>query len=312
MDFPLGTLILPEPARSDAWRAWRAGLDLDALSYESMQTLPALAASLPRWLEGDLSAARIQGIVKMAWSRNQVRLHQAVEVQRTLRGASIAPVGIAGPLAWTLRTREEGAIRAAPNLMMLIPREHLFRAVSALTEEAWDLQHSSLDADTLNWSDHVALTKGDQTLHLHWRLFSASGGAAREHERTWFENFRTIVWNRHEFQALSPEADLLQRLMDRPSWDPVPWQADVLMMPFAGVDWSRFRQLALRMERVLEPVNVVERLMELRGDWQLPVPQLPPSGSRAFSSSALAIFNRLKFARLRAKLSARRSVPWRP
>jgi hypothetical protein len=183
-----------------------------------MKLLPAVAASLPRWLEGDALGARIQGIVKMVWSRNQIRLSKAAELHQALFRASVAPVAIAGPLAWSPLTREEGAIRSIPNLTMLIPRPHVPSAVSALTRGGWELCGKLPDNEALEWSALLALTKEDETLQLHWRLFPAPA----ECERLFLERPKTIVWNRYAFQALSPEVDLLHRLNDRPPWDRCP------------------------------------------------------------------------------------------
>jgi hypothetical protein len=244
-----------------------------------MQLLPAVAASLPRWLEGDACAARIQGIVKMVWSRNQVRLHKAAELHQTLLRASVAPVAITGPLAWSLLTREEGAIRSIPNLTMLVPRRHVLNAVSALSRDGWELcgqlrDSQFLDNAALDWSCHLALAKEDETLDLHWRLFPADAGC----EQAFLERLREVAWNRYAFQALSPEADLLHRLTDRPPGDPVPWQADVLMTPFSDVDWRRFRKLAVRFSP-----DLLGRLMELGREWQLPIPQVAPASTGPFS-----------------------------
>jgi hypothetical protein len=256
------------------WRRWRAALDIDAMSWECQQLLPALAASFPRWLEGDASAARIRGIVKMVWSRNQIRLHKAAELHQSLGRASVAPVAIAGPLAWSLLTREEGSIRAIPNLTMIVPRRHVLKAVSALVRDGWVLCGELPRNEGFDWSCHLAMNKGDETLHLHWRLFPTPAPEAVEFERAFMERLRTIEWNRHSFKALSPEADLLHRLTDRLPGDPVPWQADVLMTPFSQIDWLRFRKLASRFKAVFEPVDLPARLMELRRDWQLPIPTI--------------------------------------
>jgi hypothetical protein len=273
MDFPIGTLILPEPARTEAWRCWRAAADTDNLSYECLQTLPALAACLSRWLKGDTSAARIQGVVKLAWSRNQVRLQRAVELRAALLRGSVKPVAITGPLAWTLLAREEGSIRAIQDLTMLIPRNHVFQAVSVLAGQGWELRSPQPGRDSFDWSSNLAFIKGGDTLHLHWRLLPGFAGSAVVFENALMERLRAILWKGYEFQVLSPEADLLHRLTDRPPWDPVPWQADALMMRFADVDWIRLRKLATRFGRFFEPVDVLERLMDLRRDWQLPIPE---------------------------------------
>jgi hypothetical protein len=307
-----GALILPEPARAEVWRRWRAAQDIDALSYECQQLLPAFAACLPRWLDGDAAAARIQGIVRMVWSRNQVRLHKAAELQQALLRASATPVVIVGPLAWSLLTREEGSIRSIPNLTLLIPREDVSKAASALVQDGWQLCGDLPDSAAMDWSCYLPLTKGDETLHLHWRLSPAPEGEAIASERAVMERLRTVTWNRHTFQVLSPEADLLHRLTDRPSWDPVPWQADVLMTPFSEIDWPRFRELASRFAPVIEPVDVFRRLMKLRSDWQLPIPHIAPIRRRPpVGAMARAYVNRLRFVQLGRRLSRRGRLLWR-
>jgi hypothetical protein len=279
-DFPIGTLMLPEPARTAAWQRWRAELDLDTLSYETLQTLPALAPWLPRWLEGDPYAARMQGIVKMAWTNNQIRVRNAFELRRSLLQTSIGPVVFAGPLAWSLEVREEGAIRTIPDLTVLIRREHIFHALAVLSSNDWQLHGPQPDADTLNWSSNCALTKGDETLHLHWRLSDRCGRDAMGFERAFLERLRTTRWKGTELQVLSPEAELLHRLTGRPEWDPVPWQADVLMMPLDHINWALFCKLATRYASFFAPADVSGRLIALRQEWQLPIPEIAPAAAR--------------------------------
>jgi glycosyltransferase involved in cell wall biosynthesis len=55
------------------------------------------------------------------------------------------------------------------------------------------------------------------------------------------------------------------------------------MMPFADVDWRRFRKLAVRVSP-----NLVGRLIKLRREWQLPIPELAPPGRSPFSRSVRA------------------------
>jgi len=298
-EFPIGTLILPEPARTEAWRGWRAKLDLDRLSYECLETLPAVAPFLPEWLRRDGEAARINGIVKMAWSRNQVRLNKASELYEWLLDRLGMPVLITGPLAWSLLPREEGSIRTIPDLTLLIPRSHVFRATAALTGNDWELRSAQPDNDTLDWSSNLALVKGEVTLHLHWRLFPTSANNAIEFEEAMMQRARRVLWNGHEFQSLSLEADLLHRLMDRPEWDPVPWQADVLMMSFAGIEWARVAELAARFARFFEPLDVLERLEELRRDWDLPIPEISSTAGRLSADATAQSDKRTRFGKLR-------------
>jgi hypothetical protein len=290
-------LVLPEPARTAAWYRWRSHLDLDSLSYASLQTLPALTAALPQWLDEDSLAPRIQGILKMAWSRNQVLLHAAAELHATLLQSSISPAPIIGPLAWSLLAREDGAIRTIPDLTLLIPRKLLFQAVSTLILHGWQLQSPQPGTDTLHWSSNLALSKSGKTLHLHWRITPHPHPEAPKFEFEILKNLRTIPWRGHHFQVLSPEADLLHRLIDRPYWDPVPWQADVLMSSFDNLNWPRFKKLAQQFPSSFQPIDPLQRLADLRREWNLPIPPI-------------LAFNRLQ-PQIRAKLSRWGSLLWK-
>lgn len=306
-EFPLGALILPEPAAEEAWQGWRAALDIDALTYESQQLLPALGARLAGWLEQDEAAACFRGIVKMTWSRNQVRLRIAAEARQTLVRGRVEPVLMAGPAAWSLSTRDEGAIRFIPHLSLLISRGDAAKAASALAADGWNFPGEPPQGDALDRHSHIVLTKGEDSLHLHWRLLAASAGDAAACERACVESPRSVEWNQRRLPAPSAEMDLLHRLSARPHWDPVPWQADVLMMPFDAVEWTRFRTLALRFAP-----DAVPKLMSLRRDFQLPIPEILPPHRRPLSRTmAVAAAGRARFVRVLRRVSGRGRILWK-
>lgn len=123
------------------------------------------------------------------------------------------------------------------------------------------------------------------------------------------EGLKAVTWNGNEFHTLAPEVDLLHRLTGRPDWDPVLWQVDVLMMSFAGVDWRRFRNLADAFNSFLQPVDVIERLMELRREWQLPIPEIGPLRCGFFPDRGTP--SRTPLDGLRSKFYRWRSLLWR-
>jgi hypothetical protein len=104
---------------------------------------------------------------------------------------------------------------------------------------------------------------------------------------------------------MSAEADLLQRLQNRPHWDPLPWQADVLMMPFDQVNWDEFLSLAYGFAPAFEFDDLVGRLAELRRDWQLPIPEIAPSRRH------LASPGNTRLIRFLRNLSARGRLFWK-
>ena len=93
-------LTLPPAQAEDAWRRWRASVDLDHLDNDSFHLLPALAGRMEAWLANDRQQAILMGICRRAWSQNQIRrkvLTQALEILST---AGIERVAATGPVAW--------------------------------------------------------------------------------------------------------------------------------------------------------------------------------------------------------------------
>src|SRR5579863_8789748 len=104
MDQLLEALLLPEPsARRRAWDHWRAAVDVPDLPHGCQALLPALNASLSVWLADDPAAGIFQGIVRLNWTQNQLRLRQACDVMLRLREAGVGQPAVVGPLAWALQ-----------------------------------------------------------------------------------------------------------------------------------------------------------------------------------------------------------------
>ena len=68
--------ITPEEAYR-AWRCWYNGANIDQLSWELLQVVPTLGASLLTWLRDDPASGIFQGFVRRAWTEAQVRLTAA-------------------------------------------------------------------------------------------------------------------------------------------------------------------------------------------------------------------------------------------
>ena len=61
----------------NAWREWCRRADMERLSWESLQIIPALGGQLWEWLHDDPVAGIVRGIVRRAWTESQMRLHAA-------------------------------------------------------------------------------------------------------------------------------------------------------------------------------------------------------------------------------------------
>ena len=266
MDQLLEALLLPEPQARHAWEQWRAGIDVDSLSYASQQLFPALNPVFPEWLEHDPAARIFKGIVRQVWSQNQLRLRRAVDLHTLLTHAGVRPV-IVGPLAWSLRTQAP-AIRAIPHLTLLAPRRDVRKAADALVSDGWELGCDLPSDQAWDRRDHVSFRHQDLELKLHWRLVPAPPDHALECEKALLSRVDRIEWNQHMLWTTSPEVTLLHILCGQHDRD-LPWQADVALAGTAGIDWMFFLELARRFGPL-----AIERLRELGAFSRFAIPPL--------------------------------------
>ena len=266
IDELLQALLLPDSqARGQAFNHWRASVDIDALSYDCQLLLPALNPSLSTWLAEDPAAGIFQGIVRLSWTRNQLRLREACDVTQLLQTAGVREPAVVGPLAWALGTNPP-AIRAIPqNLAFLVSRDDAGKAYQTLYDAGWQPYSEPPSAEWLDWSRHVAFVRDNVQLHLYWRVLTTKPEDALECERAFLSRLHRIAWNGATLLTISPEATLLHILCNGLAGgtepDSLPWQADVALTATPEMNWTRFRKLALRFSP-----QALERLAELH-EW---------------------------------------------
>lgn len=269
MDALLQCLLLSSQPAGETWKQWRAGIDIDALPYPCQQFLPALNPHLSAWLEDDPAAGIFQGIVRMVWTQNQVRLRQAVEAMRVLEEAGVELPAIVGPVAWSL-LGTHNAIRAIPCLSFLVTRADAPKATEALIRAGWRAHATPPGGEELDWCDHISFDRENLPLTLHWRLIPVAPEEAVACESAFVTRLSTIEWQRQRLRTISAEATLLHMLCGHRNADFLPWQADVALFDKARVDWKQFRRLARRFAPL-----ALERLRDLRHGNLSGLPELP-------------------------------------
>ncbi len=296
----LQALLLPDPpARRLAWDHWRAGIDLAALPYDCQLFLPALNPSLPTWLADDPAAGIFQGIIRLIWTQNQLRLREACDVLSGLQAAGVRKPAVVGPLAWALLTKPP-AVRAIPdNLMFLVSRADVGIAYQALLGAGWQPYSEAPFGDWLDWSGHVSFARDNLQLHLYWRVLTTKPEDALECERAFLAGLEEIEWNGTPLLTTAPEATLLHILQGSREAGSLPWQADVLLTGAPRMNWTRFRKLALQFSPA-----ALERLAELHRWNALLAPPFPPD-RRSLLRRKLRLF----WSEYRAASYSRREPP---
>lgn len=262
---------------SAAWKAWRASVDIEHLTWPEMQVLPLLnGPRFEEWLAGDPAAGILKGIVRRAWSEAQFRLGTAREVVACLTSVGCDPVTVTGALGAYLRTLKSGsestAIRPVLELRVLVPRLHLPLAGAALEAEGWRPRDKLPTHDWLDRMSFVLYNRNGTRLYLHWRLLNVEARHAAC-EREFLSDHRTVDAIGTAFRILSPCDALLETLAERPETvDALAWQADAALVLRNGepIDWRRWSALAVRYQP-----GVFDRLPEIRA-LGLAIPQLSP------------------------------------
>ena len=175
-----------------------------------------------------------------------------------LQTAGVRKPAVVGPLAWALRTNPPAVRAISDNLMFLVSREDVGKAYQVLLGAGWQPYSDVPSGEWLDWSGHVSFARDNLHLHLCWRVVLTKPEDALECERACLAHLQEIEWNGTPLLTTSPEATLLHILHGSPEPDSLPWQADVLLTATPRMNWTRFRQLALRFSP-----PALERLSEL-------------------------------------------------
>ena len=277
MTDPMRSLMVTAIAEDEAvaaasWRKWRASTDLLRAPWGQLQILPLIPRQrLQSLLAGDAEADRLNGIVRRAWTEAQLQLATLVGsatcIART--GCVVAAFGATGI---HLRLDRSGSIRPLTDLRVLIARDDLTTAVSALQTAGWKLHDAMPATGTLDWQTHIALIRGKTFLHLHWRALDVPAPLAAANEREFLSSLQSAHHPYDALRLLVPAHELLIALSDCRTAAPdggIPWQLDVALLAPHIKNWSRWSSLAAK----FQPTALVS-IVELRA-YGIAIPQLP-------------------------------------
>jgi hypothetical protein len=132
----LEALALPGAEGRASFDAWLERVDIDALTPWMVRLVPPLYL---RHAEGDPSvphAARLRGITRFWYTRNEIQMSAAESAIRALRDAGIAVVIFKG-LSASLCVHERTAARPMMDIDILVPRADFGRADAILQRVGW-------------------------------------------------------------------------------------------------------------------------------------------------------------------------------
>lgn len=262
----LRAALLHRDAAAASWQQWRDGGDLDDVDSGSFRLLPLLYRNLVRHQIEEPELARLRGVYRQAWYRNQLEIGRAREAVNLLMGAGIPVMVLKGAALIDGAYGEVGA-RPMNDVDVMVPRRSARKALQLLCRAGWS-SSTHPDGDfrrPLRILHGVLLGHPEGlALDLHWRLLDESPAG---NDAAFWEVAEVCSFGGAEALRLCPADQLLHLSVHGIRWDPTPpirWAADlylVLENRRRDVDWKRLcvqaieRGVSLEMLAALSYVN---------------------------------------------------------
>ncbi len=274
------------------WRQWRSSQDLDSIEWRHALMVPMIGESrLQRLVTGDPDAPRLTGLVRRAWAHGTARASTARELVARLAHAGIGPVIIGGSVAAFAHRRGNGPIRPVTDIVLLMPRHHVHRAIAVLRQHQWVPSGAAPATKAYPWSTFTSMHLGKDTLRIAWRHVGTPPWRSHDVETALFAK---------PGELLPIEALLLSRLSAHGAWaDALPWQSDLALLAAHPIDWDALLHDAAQ----LSP-DALTRLHAMAGV----IPGVPRGVRRA---GALPLIERALWRSARAAILAGQRVTGR-
>ncbi len=174
-------LLTDKEAARSAWKEWSGRVNLDDLDPSSFRIMSLVYRRLVELGINSPDLARIKGIYRYHWTRNQVAWRGKADLLRALQGKGIEVLLLKGA-ALGPTVYPEPTARGMHDLDFLVPTADAARAVGLLRERGWIEQHF----DVLNTIQYF---HGCSFLHpdfgeadLHWHVMRSHCDADRDAE----------------------------------------------------------------------------------------------------------------------------------
>ncbi len=163
----LRAVLLDRDDASDALDRWRRLVDLDDIDVGSYGLLPLLARRLSHLGSDHADDARIAGVGRQVWARNQLHLKAAELAIGALADQGVAAMLLKGvPLA--VSVYEDAGARLMADVDVLVPAADRNRAIEILTSLGWT--HTNPLPASPMFRAAVFEVPGGSSVDLQWRL----------------------------------------------------------------------------------------------------------------------------------------------
>ena len=262
-------------AATAAWEAWKERTDFvaDPVDPGSLRLLPLVYRNLAgHGYDGPLMA-RLEGVYRYWWLRNQRTFNTAADILRTLASRGIDTMVLKGIALSHLYYRDRG-VRPMLDVDVMVPSTAASDAVATLTAAGW-IETGPRHPSRFRFLHGVKLL-GDNGAEcdLHWHLRGESTRV--DADAVWWRRSVPLDIGSVATRALDPTGNLFHSVAHGVPWNQMPslrWVADaVTMLSTVGddIDWDLILRMTVEIRLV---VRMRQGLAYLRRRHGAPVPE---------------------------------------
>jgi hypothetical protein len=258
-------------AALDAWREWRARVDVEDLDNASQRLLPLLFRNLGRLGVAHPDLARYRSVYRKVWYRNQMLRAELARVLRMLADAGVPTLVLKGAAMIALYYGDVGA-RAMDDVDVLVPPARARDAIESLLAAGWSTSFPTVTSRVL-LTHSMLFERGGYDLDLHWHVMEEC--CLPEADVASWRDAVAVDFGGADSLALSPGDQLLHAIVHGVRWEPSPpirWVADaatVIARAGTRIDWPAVADAAVQRGVTLPLLHGLSYLRRLLGS---PVP----------------------------------------
>lgn len=269
----LEAVLAPQARALDAWRQWRAAVDIDAVESASFRLLPLVYLRLKDLDPADPLLPRLRVIYRHTWFKNQLLFDRARQVLQRLGDAGISAMLLKGGAMALGHYRDPGA-RYMYDLDILVPPGDFSHAAQLLLAAGWTLPGGAAwrlrIARRLGFVHGATFAREGAELDLHAQLVRF---AWQDDSRVW-RGARQQPWRDLQVLLPSPTVALYHCCVHGLRWSyaTLTWVVDAMVLlaqDAVRIDWSLLLKLGEEGRTLCALHNA---LAYLAAEWEAPVP----------------------------------------
>ena len=256
----------------DAWREWKAGVDIDRLDAGSLRLLPLLYRNLRNHGIEDPLMKTFRGVHRYIWYKNRIIFHNLASLLDSFHDEKIETILLKGVALILLYYKDYG-LRYLGDFDLLVPTEQAGAAIQMLLRLGWTPEGRSAESLTgpfiSSRHSHHFRNHAEQVCDLHWHVLTESSWPNADDD--FWEGAVSISFDGVSTRALNPSDQLFHVCGHGAKWNPIPplrWAADAMAILNAApseINWGRFIDRARKLRLILparDTMNYLRNVLE--------------------------------------------------